>query len=38
LFDDGLMEETGISIPKDRPVLFVALSVIGFIFSKHGMM
>ena len=37
-FDDGLVEETGISVPSNRPVLFVSLSVISFIFSKNGLM
>ena len=28
--DNGLMEESGISVSRDRPVLFVPLSVISF--------
>jgi hypothetical protein len=32
-FDDGLMEKTGIPVTSDRPILFVSLSMIGFIFS-----
>jgi hypothetical protein len=28
-----LMEKTGIPVTSDRPILFVSLSMIGFIFS-----
>ena len=37
-FDDGLVEETGISVPSNRPVLFVSLSMISFFFGKYHLM
>jgi hypothetical protein len=32
-FDNGLVEESGIPVPSNRPVLFVSLSMIGFFSS-----
>jgi len=33
---DRMGEETGISIPSNRPVLFESLSVVGIILGKNG--
>jgi len=32
-FDNGLVEESGIPVPSNRPVLFISLSMIGFFSS-----
>jgi hypothetical protein len=37
-FDNGLMEETGIPIPRNRPVLFVSLPVKSFFFGEYHLM
>lgn len=36
--NDRLVEKAGVSIPCNRPILFVSLSVVGFILSQNGFM
>jgi len=36
--NDRLVEKAGVSIPCNRPVLFVSVSVVGFILSQNGFM
>jgi hypothetical protein len=33
-FDNGLVEETSIPVPSNRPVLFVSLLVVSFFFGN----
>jgi hypothetical protein len=37
-FDDGLVEETGIPVALNRPILFVALFMVSFILGQDDLM